>query len=264
MHLLLLLLIVVISGVFMINHRKTLLSGVIIEPRSHPALEYVVSTFLENLPFDEGWKYILIFHGEDNKTFLQNIAIRNPIWKKNQNRLFFKLLPNVKNLSILDYNRLLATPSFYFQIPTEYFLVFQTDSIVCPRFRHFVNDFVKKKYDYVGAPFRPFSTRDEHVGNGGLSLRKKSKMLEIIRKCPYSPTSQNEDLFFSYGCEACSDIKKPSNEEASRFSIESRYSEASFGVHKPWAFLSEDDEKKLSDQCSTYSRMRTLNTKSSS
>jgi len=66
------------------------------------------------------------------------------------------------------------------------------------------------------------------VGNGGFSLRKKAKMLEIIDAVPY--TNQNEDLYFS----SYKNLYKPSAFEAMRFSVEEVFSPESFGCHKPW------------------------------
>ena len=38
-------------------------------------------------------------------------------------------------------------------------------------------------------------------GNGGLSLRKRSKMLEIVDKCRHAASMEwNEDVFFSFPC----------------------------------------------------------------
>ena len=72
-------------------------------------------------------------------------------------------------------------PTFYDNIPTETFLIFQTDSIILRENKDKIYDFIK--YDYVGAPWP--KTMDilgkMEVGNGGLSLRKKSKMVELLQ-----------------------------------------------------------------------------------
>lgn len=66
--------------------------------------------------------------------------------------------------------------NLYENIPTETFLIFQTDTLINPKYKDLIYEFID--YDYVGAPW--ISNGD--VGNGGLSLRKKSKMIEIIKK----------------------------------------------------------------------------------
>jgi hypothetical protein len=104
------------------------------------------------------------------------------------------------------------------------FLVFQTDSIIISRYAHLINSFLR--YDYVGAPW----IRNKQVGNGGFSLRRKSKMLEIIEKVPYS-NGKNEDEYFSL---SPIPMYKPTFDEAKLFSVETVFNEVSFGCHKPW------------------------------
>ena len=45
------------------------------------------------------------------------------------------------------------------------------------------------------------------VHHGGLSLRRKSKMLEIIDNCPYK-NNINEDLYFTQECPEICQIGK--------------------------------------------------------
>ena len=104
----------------------------------------------------------------------------------------------IDNLTLNDYNNLLKSSKFYNFIPTETFMIFQTDSMILPKYKHYINYFLN--YDYVGAPWN-----NKLVGNGGLSIRKKSKMLEIInienkKKRFYLMDKNkniNEDGFFS-------------------------------------------------------------------
>ena len=142
-------------------------TAVIVEPRVHNALPFVLKNFDENLP-DE-WS-ILVIHGTEN-----NIFIKDFIKNSNITRIQTVEL-NIKNLTTQEYSNLLKTKDFYNFIKTETFLIFQVDTLIIPENKNNINDFLE--YDYVGAPWG-----DNYVGNGGLSLRKKSKMLEIIEKC---------------------------------------------------------------------------------
>ena len=94
------------------------------------------------------------------------------------------------------------------------------------------------EYDYVGAPW----TNGE-VGNGGLSLRRKSKMLEIIDKIQY--IRQAEDYYFSVGVPDEINLKKPAYELAKNFSVETVYNDCSFGIHQVWKTLNENNYNKL-------------------
>jgi hypothetical protein len=219
-------------------------TAIIIEPREHKSLEFVMTNFTDNL--DERWNFIL-FHGNKNEDFVNNI-IKNKL--QNQIHRIKLLNLNVDNLTINDYNALFYDKSFYDNIPTEVFLVFQTDTIICKNFKDNIYKFIE--YDYSGAPL----TNGE-VGNGGLSLRRKSKMLEILEKCSnkkYCNSEEtvycNEDILFSNGL--CSDLlqlNKPNFEDAKEFSTETVYSDKSFGMHAPWKHLSQDDIKSINEYC---------------
>jgi len=222
-------------------------TAVIIEPREHKALSFVVKNFLENLSNE--WN-VIIMHGNNNSEFINNIL--NTELSEYKERIHLENL-NVDNLTIQDYNRLLFTEDFYKKIPTEIFLIFQTDSMICPIEKDKINDFLK--FDYVGGPWSNGS-----VGNGGLSLRKKSKMLSKIRNCVTNGEDSgdlNEDGFFSD--DKCEPLSKPDFETAKLFSNETVYSEYSFGVHKPWPYLSEEEMKKKIEKCDGLETLVELN-----
>ena len=92
-----------------------------------------------------------------------------------------------KNIHVLDsgidkftqntYNDMLLNQDFWSCFKEEYILIYQQDAIM---FRSGVDAF--KKYDYVGAPW-PSDNNDNKlgVGNGGFSLRRKSKMIECLQ-----------------------------------------------------------------------------------
>ena len=202
-------------------------TAIIVEPREHKALSFVLSNFLENLSDEWG---IVICHGNKNIDFIHTI-INNDISQYRDRITLVNLM--VDNLTIDDYNKLLMSEKFYEYIPTETFIVFQTDTMICPEYKEYIHKFLE--YDYVGAPWGDGSG----VGNGGLSLRKKSKMLEKIKKCN-NDLGLWEDRFFSYEC-ADVTLKKPSNDIASEFSIETTYNDKSWGVHKFWAYNSSEN-----------------------
>ena len=194
-------------------------SAVIVEPRPHKALLYVLNNILENLSNE--WK-VIIMHGNLNKEYIEDI-IENKL-NKYKDRIELKSI-NKDNLSIAEYNELLMSKEFYNNIPTEMFLIFQTDSMINPLNKNKINDFLQ--YDYVGAGWIDSKT----CGNGGFSLRRKSKMLEIIEKCPNKNT--NEDKFFSKSCDNVS-INIPEFESCNKFSSEQVLDKNSLGIHKPW------------------------------
>ena len=116
-------------------------TAIIIEPRKHKALSFVLENFLTNLP--ENWDFI-IFHGTQNLEFINDI-INNDLFEY-KNKIVLKNL-NVDNLTLKDYNELLVSKKFYDNIPSEIFLIFQTDSIICEDYKNLITDFLK--YDYI-------------------------------------------------------------------------------------------------------------------
>jgi hypothetical protein len=61
--------------------------------------------------------------------------------------------------------------------PAEHLLVFQPDSILCANAPKTLNSFLE--WDWVGAPWSKTAT---YGGNGGLSLRKISKIVKVLEK----------------------------------------------------------------------------------
>ena len=203
-----------------------LYTAIIVEPREHKAFPYVFENFLNNLSDD--WSFI-IFHGNLNLEFILKIIYDK--LSKHIHRISLIQL-NVDNLTIEEYSNLLKyNKDFYKYIPTEIFLVFQTDSIILTKYKHLINNFLH--YDYVGAPWKHHISysKNECIGNGGLSIRKKSKMLEIMEK--QGKSERPEDIYFS--CYDSVLISKPTYNDASFFSIEEVFNDSSFGCHKPWA-----------------------------
>jgi len=193
-------------------------TAVIVEPRKHAALAHVLKNFLENLSDD--WN-ILLFHGTQNIEYVNTILTT----MGNPSRISLRNL-GVANLTRPEYSRLLVSVDFNTSLPTETFLIFQTDALIFPKHKDLIYKFLE--YDYVGAPWP--GKHPASLGNGGLSLRKKSKMLEIIAKNPYH--GQAEDVYFSTAKNVTMHI--PSHEEAMQFSVENIFSDVSFGCHQPW------------------------------
>ncbi len=198
-------------------------TAVIIEPRKHKALAFVLENFLENL--SEEWGF-LIFHGLQNKEFVQDI-IDNQLTEY-KHRIINLIQLEVDNLTIDQYNVICKSANFYRCIPTELFLLFQIDTIILKQNKDLINDFLE--YDYVGAPWI-----NGVVGNGGLSLRRKSKMIEVCNTVNPKYT-ENEDNYFCYQIDV--PLNKPHFYKAQEFSVETVFYQKSFGIHAPWKHLS--------------------------
>jgi hypothetical protein len=215
---------------------------VLVEPRRHAALEFLLRNVLENL--GSTWS-VLVIHGTLNKDYVE--AAMNRLTPQQRERISLQSLER-SVLPWAEYNKMLMTKEFYQRIPTDIFLLVQTDSMICPGTQELLQKFLQ--YDYVGAPWKTGG-----VGNGGFSLRRKSKMLEILEKCPPNPDA-NEDGFFSAGCAAVK-ASIPSPKEAEEFSIETIYAPRSFGLHKSWYHLPQVDGA-MERQCRGYAQLKSL------
>ena len=101
------------------------------------------------------------------------------------------------------------------------------------------------QYDFIGAPIG-------HIQfpcmNGGLSLRKKSKMMQVIAAIKYNEGLHgNEDMFF---CNAIKDIggNLPTKEIAQSFSVETIFGLGSMGVHAIEKYLTNDQCSEILNQ----------------
>ena len=194
---------------------KENLNAVIVELRSHPHLSYV----LRNIAYFLGEQWgIHIFCGTDNEMYVRKIVSGwGGVRITNLGR---------KNYTKEDYSRLLTSSSFWSGITAEHILIFQTDSILR---RKGIEEFLQ--YDYVGAPWRSSDT-PEVGGNGGLSLRRKSVMLAILKSGPPPGPGEAEDIYF------CRRLKEGSynvapKEVSLRFSVEELYHPDPLGTHIP-------------------------------
>lgn len=141
--------------------------------------------------------------------------------------------------SVQGYSRLLLSAQFYETFcEKDFLLISQPDVYV---FRDDLDLWLQKPYDYIGAPWpKGFSINinigrfanvpggtvlSTFVGNGGFSLRKIKKCLDMLEQDYevaqwFSATGSNEDLFFSLIGMAKVDFIIPNIIESSLFSME--------------------------------------------
>ena len=224
-------------------------TAIIIEPRKHHALEFVLNNALYCLSSE--WK-IILFHGNDNVEYVNKIAER-----LNTERLCLIQL-NISNLDLFSYSGLLVTKSeIYDSIFTEHFLVFQTDSMFFKRNAEKIYDFLE--YDYVGSPwlitnYTP-TINCGFIGNGGCSLRRKSKMIEIIETIPWD--NQYEDLYFSTNYPNIH-VSNPEYTKATNFCVDEVFSETPFACHKPWVHNYYNVFKTIYPECEILRKLNSI------
>ncbi|MBC6988289.1 DUF5672 family protein [Hymenobacter sp. BT491] len=142
--------------------------------------------------------YFVTHVGVDTEEYILNIKNVVKIYTLHFDEFYFK--------NISGYNKLLMNYNFYNSFKNyNYILICQLDVFV---FSDMVHEFMKKRYDYIGAPwFEGFgSATGSHeiigVGNGGFSLRNVDSFLSILNvfkwlRFPFLSFS-NFFEFFSY------------------------------------------------------------------
>lgn len=203
--------------------------AVIIEPRVHPDLLTVIKSTMFHLnETDSPIKWGLqIFHGNQNKEFVGNIQLSL------SNTILTNM--NIDNFTHEEHSRYMETTEFWKQVKGTKTLIFQTDSLLL---RSGIDEFLK--YDYVGAPWRK-PKENQWVGNGGLSLRTVSTMIEI---CENNPVMEHilEDIYFMKHMKG---VGVADIETAMRFSMEDVFSPNPLGVHNPIRHIGPEQLKKV-------------------
>lgn len=190
--------------------------AVIVEPRIDEKLETIIKTVMFYLSDSKEKWGLQIFHGTENEGFINEFT-------KNWKNIKLSNL-GVDNLSKQEYNNLLMNSMFWEKVYGDKVLIFQNDSILL---RNGIDDFLK--YDYVGAPWIK-SKEGSFVGNGGLSIRNKHKMIEICQINNNQSDIPLEDIFFVKNLkgQGVADL-----ETAYNFSMEDIFSPNPLGVHNP-------------------------------
>lgn len=194
-------------------HRNTDYHAVIIESRPNIDLETVIkNTFYFLSQSKKNWG-LTLFYTNKNEEFVNSRFLNYP------NINLLKL--DLSEINLYIYDDILLSENFWNIIHSENILIFQLDSTLL---KAGIDEFLN--WDYIGAPWTKPKEK-KLVGNGGLSFRKKSVMLDIIKKYKQDKYIK-EDIFF------CKYISKlPTVETASKFSVEDVYYDNPLGIHQP-------------------------------
>ena len=220
---------------------KTLdLEAVLIEFRPLLHLEFLIENALFRLP---NWKHSVVC-GNNNVTMINRIVEK--LNKKHKCIIKIIFLDDIHNITPSQYSTLLMSKNFWHKFVANKVLLYQEDTII---FHSKYDDFLI--YDYIGAPW-PVSQDDNYlgVGNGGFSLRSKSKMIEVIDKVSpnklilgestirYMKSTGNtiipEDVYFSKSLIDFNIGNVSDRHTANAFSQETIKHHNPFGGHNYW------------------------------
>lgn len=249
-------------------------TAIIVETRSLHSLLFAVWHMLKVLPSPQ-WVVVLV-HAPENRKFVCSAFSANPRVQLVELAQRFTIQTTdclaTEPTSLQDswpsgwgLANIQLTHPFMEAIPTENYLTFQTDGLLCdgdPLDIHerLMSMFV---YDFVGAPWG----YTQLGGNGGFSLRKKSATLKVLSQLldlstdtPYlfdtraSPTftKRHEDAIFIDLLSSFPGLSLPSYETAMAFSTETNFtigSKSSLGFHNPWKHLSLPQYESFKQAC---------------
>lgn len=191
--------------------------AVIVETREIKDFGLIVKNHLHFLPKDYG---LTVCHSYDNEKFVEE-ELKDIIgvnW----------LVIGSMEMNNANYNKLLTSSYFWNLIPYEKCLIFQADSLLL---RKGIERF--ETFDYVGAPWLN-NAMPKLGGNGGLSLRSKSKTLETINKFHFNQGAHgNEDVYYSMNLKG----NKADKNIGMQFSVETIYFPKPIGLHAADKYL---------------------------
>lgn len=164
--------------------------ALLIENRSNPILSPLLLHFMSVVPPD--WRFRFMGSVESVKHINSSRAIRDAV---DSGKLDLTYIPaNMTTGSQEEISTFLTTLWLYETVlqPAEWLLVFQTDSMLCSNSRQSLNNWLD--YDWVGAPWNP---NGRFGGNGGLSLRRVSRIIDVLRNQKRIPGTEPEDVWLT-------------------------------------------------------------------
>ena len=216
--------------------------AVIVDPRYDALMETVIRQHMFFLN-QRGWNLMVVSHSSHANKIRADFP--NCIFAEIDEALIYYKDDN-PNILIDGYNRIFLSPHFWLALPAENIFVFQTD---CFMYKMFDDKFLE--YDFVGARSVLFVAENNYqqiVTNGGFSLRKKTAMLESLKRFsfiqlykelykaistqkiniikPDKLGKKNEDIFFSLACR-----KLPDHHIQPEFAVEAEYNIGAAGHH---------------------------------
>lgn len=216
--------------------KNSIYEAVFIEFRPFPHIEFLLRNAIHKL--GTSWCYTIVCGKLNNK------LIRSICGSISNNINIITL--ECENITQSEYSNFLMNEYFWNLLSGEKILIYQEDSLI---FKNNVLEFLH--YDFIGAPFSKQSDDTPNcVGNGGLSIRTKSKMLEVIKNCHMDNLILGnstikymdmvklevppEDVYFSKNLQEFKIGEVANWDIAYQFSSEAVFNPDSFGCHKLW------------------------------
>lgn len=193
---------------------------VIVERRAHPNLKFCIQNAIY---FCRGYALHIVCSNA-NYEFVKVIC-----GKQFENIHIHRAFDTIgtSKQGYTEYNKLLKMKEFWESLPEEHIITLETDCYFLKKLPESIY-----QYDYVASvwPWLP-----KEPGGGGLSYRKKSKMIKICENQPIFEDAFPQDAFASNGVKALG-LKYPSYDESLNYFTECHYSQNAIGTHQWWTY----------------------------
>ena len=214
---------------------------ILLEFRVLPHIEFLIRNTI--LKLSNQWNHTVVC-GKNNTQFIKSVC-------HNISPSINIITLDIENILPSDYSRLLTTKHFWHNFTGEKLLIYQEDTIL---FNGNIENFLD--YDYIGASWNPAQNDNLYgVGNGGFSLRTKSKLilcLETIQPSELDINSSTieymkntkstflpEDVYFSKTMIDFKLGKVAKRDIADKFSQETQKCSKPMGGHQFWLAQNE-------------------------
>lgn len=210
-------------------------TALIIDPRNNDNLPYLINDFKKKL--GNNWQ-IVFYCGK---------GLKNEMSLYLEDGIEIREL-DVNNFTINEYSDFMKRKELWTSLYGEFVITFQADTYILNVAPYTINYFINLNKSYIGGNMdhgwneliRENIYPNYRNFNGGLSLRKRLDMIEIINTFGTEPTVNNsqkiqsdiEDVYFTLGCYK---LNYPigDTKECQYFSLNRIWVNIFFGIHKP-------------------------------
>ncbi|KAL8667739.1 MAG: hypothetical protein Q9168_007212 [Polycauliona sp. 1 TL-2023] len=174
------------------------------------------------------WQLLYLGSAENLVQINRSIAIQH--YQEN-GKIELRLAPRNSSYDAREQrNRILTDIAFYKEyVPrAEWLLMHHADSVLCANSPHDLNDWLE--YDWVGAPWYNYNNWN---GGGGLSLRRMSRIQQVLGFQSRQDDLEPEDKWFSDRVKLLPNVKLPKSEAEKKFAVEGIWDAKPMGIHVP-------------------------------
>ncbi|KAF3926183.1 hypothetical protein ABW21_db0205704 [Orbilia brochopaga] len=198
--------------------------AVLIEGRALGHLTPLLLHYMSVVPPD--WRFKFFGSKESVRHVNRSRIVRHHV---DDGKLDIALLPKPYKMNGQEAtSQTFTNLEFYRDIlkPAEFLLVFQTDAMLCANSGQNLDDWLV--YDWVGAAW---NLHDKYGGNGGLSIRRVSKIIKVLENQVRQPQGGAEDVWLTSRLAHLPGAHLANGTEEMRFSGEQLFQERPMGFH---------------------------------